>query len=143
MWVAPDLDEEYGEFERVVEEGYVSDLPDLLERAKNGKLISLNLEDPRWRNMENSDSGQDLTIDEAREIAESYGRDINPIIEGIKRGDPIPAPIILELPDGSLHNIAGNTRLMVCRALGINPKVWWVSMKDSIASRVAARWLNK
>jgi hypothetical protein len=127
-WTAPDLNEERGEFERIVDEGYVDDLDVLLEAAQNGKLVTLDLEDPRWRNIENADSGQDLTVDEAREIAAGYGRDIDRVFQGLQAGTPMPAPIILELPDGTLHNIAGNTRLMACRALGISPQVWWISL---------------
>jgi hypothetical protein len=125
-WVPPDLEEETGEFERIVDEGYVDDFDKVMQSAKDGQLVRLDLENPLWRNMENADSGQDLTLDDVRTAGKNYGRDVERILKGFERGAVFPAPIVLEMPDGSLHNVAGNTRLMVCRALRISPMVWWI-----------------
>jgi hypothetical protein len=130
-WTKPSLKEEIGEFRRVVDEGYADNLFALISAFENGKLVQLGLDDEKWRNIENADSGQDLTLDEAKKLAQKYGRNINSIIEGISSGAIMPAPIILELPNGVWHNVAGNTRLMVCRALGISPMVWFMRLDDA------------
>jgi hypothetical protein len=135
-WVVPSLDEEYGELERIVDEGYISSIENAVDAFNHGKLKKLGLNDPRWVNIENADSGQDLTLDDVREIAGGYGRDVDRILAGIRDGSKLPAPIMLELSDGSLHNVAGNTRLMVCRALGIEPTVWWIT--ESHTARTAS-----
>jgi hypothetical protein len=55
-------------------------------------------------------------------------RDIMRIIEGMEHGDTLPAPIVLFRDGHPPYLIAGNTRLLVARAMGRRPKILAVRM---------------
>lgn len=78
-----------------------------------------------WNKLENTDSneiefGDDKTV---MNLAREYGRDIKSIINGMYSGARIPAPIIL-ITDSGYYLVAGNTRLMAAKMLGVTPKIW-------------------
>ncbi|NP_835620.1 hypothetical protein Rm378p033 [Rhodothermus phage RM378] len=52
------------------------------------------------------------------------------IYDGFKNNKPMKMPIVLELPDGTLRVMSGNTRMDVAFQLGINPKVILVKVPD-------------
>ena len=119
-WYKPDLSEEHEEMERTSEELGI-DLQEIIDGYKNGSLEKLN--NDIWQMMENTDSWDIKDLEEARRYAEEYGKDIENIIDGFKKGKELPAPIVLIKDDGAPYLIAGNTRLMVAKALKVVPKV--------------------
>ena len=119
-WYKPDLSEEHEEMERTSEELGI-DLQEIIDGYKNGSLEELN--NDMWQMMENTDSWDIKDLEDARRYAEEYGKDIENIIDGFKKGKELPAPIVLIKDDGAPYLIAGNTRLMVARALKVVPKV--------------------
>lgn len=124
-WVRPDLSEEFGEFKRVAR-GEGLNLSALMRAAAQAELVPLRPSD--WRQLENTDSNERMTVKQFRELASRYGRDWRAIEQAICAGSELPAPIILRRADGSATLIAGNTRLMGARALGVtNPRVLEVS----------------
>lgn len=125
IWILPSLDEEMGEFERVSQEENI-DLISLIVAFKQGKLSSLS--SSTWKNIENTDSVEDLSLDDAKELAEDYGRDIRRIIAAFKNKSKLPAPIILVRQDKTMTCVAGNTRLIVAKALGVKPQVFFINL---------------
>jgi hypothetical protein len=99
------------------------DFETLMKRVKESNLEILD--DKTWEMMENSDSWETVTVDEANARAYDYDRDIANVFEGM--GKELPAPIVL-MNDGTPYLIAGNTRLMASRALKVRPKVLMVRM---------------
>lgn len=120
VWIMPALADEIEELERTAEEENLP-LDLLLDAFKKAKLVLLDYD--KWSTMINSDTNDPMTLDDARQHANDYGRDIERVIKGFKTGSDIPAPIILVLPNGLLYGVAGNTRLMVSRAFNVQPKV--------------------
>ncbi len=141
VWSRPLLDDEEGEFKRVFDETGI-DTETLASAFKHGKLVTLS--DSDWSRLENTDSYNIVNLDEARKLAGEYDRDIESILQALGAQKDLPAPIILELEDGTLTLVGGNTRLMAARALGISPKVLWMTTKttSTLASRVATRYLR-
>lgn len=122
-WVSPDLEEEEKELAMIADEEGLS-MPDLWSAAHAAKLRSLS--DMDWQRLEGTDSYGMESINEATHVAEGYGRDADSVIKGMVGGAGIPAPIVLEKPDGSLRLVSGNARLMAARALGLTPDVLWI-----------------
>jgi hypothetical protein len=60
-------------------------------------------------------------------LAKQHGRDFDRIIQGFQRGNKMPAPIVLT-QNNQPYLVAGNTRLMVARALKIQPKIFLITM---------------
>jgi len=82
------------------------------------------LTDKDWSVMENTDSWDTTTLELVLYHTDHTGRDVKRILSALS--DPhgqLPAPIVLRLPDGQYHLVAGNTRLMVCRSQKIKPIV--------------------
>jgi hypothetical protein len=119
-WVDADIAREHEEVMRTAEENNLS--PTAVERAfKHAKTVKLT--DSLWESLENTDSWETTSLEKAAALAESYGRDWESIVDGLTSGAEIPRPLVLKKKDGSLALVAGNTRLMVMRALGIRPEV--------------------
>ena len=122
-WVKPSLDEEYEEFERTSEEENIP-LAELTYGFERGKLVPLS--DNIWSILVNQDSWQikngDMPM--AVKLAIEYGKDYEKLSKGFAENITLPAPIIVKKPDGEYYQIAGNTRLMFAKALGIRPYVW-------------------
>lgn len=122
-WRAPSLVDEISELIRVSREDNVS-LHGLIDAFAVGKLVQLP--PTMWRNMENTDSSQDITIERAKKLAVDRGKDIDSIIKCFKGRSVIDAPTVL-LRDGFNPTcVAGNTRLMVSRAFNIQPMVFLI-----------------
>jgi len=122
-WVPPSLDEEEEELVRLADEEGL-EMPSLLQEAHSAKMRPLSESD--WQRLEGTDSFGISSVNEATDIAEGYGRDVDSVIQGMVQGAGIPAPIILERSDGSITLVSGNARLMAARALGLTPRVLWV-----------------
>ena len=125
-WYKPLMSEEYEEMERTSEDLGV-DLRKIEDEYQKGSLAELT--EDIWGKMENTDSWGIESLEDARRYAEDYGKDIERIVEGFESGEELPAPIVLIKPDGVPYLIAGNTRLMVARALKVVPKVVMVRIE--------------
>ncbi len=119
-WEKPTLEQEMGEIERTAEELGVPEEA-LLEAFNRAVLEDLN--DHDWSIMVNCDS-RDATwkLEEVRTHLEGQ-RDFSQIEEGFKNNHKIPAPIVLFRFGHPPYLIGGNSRLLGCRALHIQPKI--------------------
>lgn len=124
-WEKPSFNDEAEEFQRVSEEEDIP-LDDLFEAFKEAKPIDLS--DNYWSKLKNTDSFEIDNMEQADELAESYNRDLNSIVDAIVKNKSLPMPIILQMESGDMTLISGNTRLMVCRASDIIPKVLLVTL---------------
>ena len=133
-WYKDAFNNEVGEFERVVNDltaDRESDdewemMFDKLKKSYNNEPIKV-LNDSVWAKLENTDSWSTTTINKVNKAIfdnskEGSGkRDIYDVISEIL-GNKTRCPIILKNKSGYTL-IAGNTRLMACRLIGIRPKV--------------------
>lgn len=119
-WRKPDVEEEASEIDRTAKELKL-DPKALMKSVKGSKLETLD--DKTWKKLQNSDSWESDTVDEANGRAYDYDRDIASVFEGM--GKELPAPIVL-MHKNTPYLIGGNTRLMASRALGVRPKVLMV-----------------
>jgi hypothetical protein len=124
-WKFPEWEDEVGEFER-----YHIDLQ-LLKNLFDEDKTLITLTDDIWRKLGNTESYKIKSLEQARTLAKKYGKDIDNILEAIDRGIPLPAPIVLKLKN-KYDLVAGNTRLMVCKALGITPEVLFMEMPEHL-----------
>ena len=83
----------------------------------NGDEVTLT--DEMWSRLENTDSYDINSEEEAIELARHYGKDIQSILAAEKT----PPALILQYSPNKYYLVGGNTRLMVARAKGINPQV--------------------
>ena len=91
----------------------------------NGKEVTLN--DDMWSRLENTDSYDINSEEEAIELARHYGKDIQSILAAEKT----PPALILQYSPNKYYLVGGNTRLMVARAKGINPQVILATVEPS------------
>lgn len=120
-WVVPSLGDELGEFERVAKTFGVQ-LTSLISLFRNGTVEEMDEE--TWSQLENTQSRSRTELWQVFEAAANSGRDAQGLLDAFRAGKPMQAPIVLFLADGSAHLVSGNTRLMMCRALGERPKVF-------------------
>jgi hypothetical protein len=121
VWTKPHLKEEIEELERTANELELNILH--LKRAwRSGSLKTLKKEE--WKNLENSDSWKTDSIERAIQLAKKYDRDIDSILLANK----LPAPAILFRENEKPYLVSGNTRLMVCRALGYVPTIFSIEI---------------
>jgi len=125
QWAMPSWSEEREEFERVAASDGL-DVRKLRAAFDRGRLIPLS--DADWSRLENTDSGPGLTSVAARRLALEYERDLDSMMDAMRDGEQLPAPIVLQKHDGSLTLVAGNTRLMVARLLGVRPTVLFIQL---------------
>ena len=83
----------------------------------SGKEVTLT--DEMWSRLENTDSYDIDSEEEAIKLAQYYGKDYQSIISAEK----LPPALILQYSPDKYYLIGGNTRLMFARAKGINPQV--------------------
>jgi hypothetical protein len=124
-WSAPNWDKEFGEFEAMARRGDVDSAVRAFNVARRtGKAVRMSLEDPLWETMKHTTSGHSLTKSAAIVEAAANGHKIEPIFDAIDKNKDVATPIIMVCEDGTLYKVAGNHRLMACRALRIQPLVW-------------------
>jgi hypothetical protein len=121
VWKKPHLGEEIEELERTANNLNL-DIFDLKKSWDAGKLRKLKVEE--WKDLENSDSWTTNSIEKATKLAKKYDRDIDSIL----LADRLPAPVILFRENGNPYLVSGNTRLMVCRALGYVPTIFSIEI---------------
>ena len=120
----PDIKIERGEFERVGDTFNVDTDALMFIAEEEGRLAPLN--EDVWSVLDNTDSNQlkkgDWDSVKACSEAQARIRDWEKFKRLEENGVPVDAPIIMKFGD-TYHLVAGNTRLMVARALGTTPKV--------------------
>lgn len=134
-FIFPEVNREIGEITRVAETFGKEDpeqfTKQFLEKAKTSPLIELSEE--MWSQLENTDS-YDISPNDwssvehhAVEGHPDQPRDWRFYKAKMESGEEVASPIIFKQGD-TLHLVAGNTRLMVARALGIIPKALLVEL---------------
>ncbi len=124
-WFKSSFSSEREEFERVAEDQGVS-IDDLEQAYTQAKVV--DLDNYEWRNLLNTDSNEERWAYGDEDSADNFlknnydKQNLKPLLDTIKRGGQIPAPIVY---DNGMYRelVAGNTRLMACSILGIQPKV--------------------
>jgi ParB-like chromosome segregation protein Spo0J len=120
----PDIEKEDGEFGRVAETFGLE--PSLLMReARKGEMIRLTEE--LLSQLENADAntfqaGDWKAVHNYSNPDGVYKRDWETLKNKIEEGVVLDAPIVMKFCD-RYHLVAGNTRLMIARAKGIEPNV--------------------
>jgi hypothetical protein len=126
-WTPPLLEHELGELERTAEEWEVN-FEKLMRAFREGKLEVLK--DTDWRRMVNCDSRDpSWTIEEVRSHLEGK-RDFERIERGLRRGGILPAPTVLLRKNHPPNLLGGNSRLLGCRALSIQPVIFRLDMEE-------------
>lgn len=123
FWKKPRIEDESSELSRVaVEEGLSYD--SLKRSFKHGVMRPLDRK--IWEHLDNTDSLEVKSVDEAIALANNYGKNWEPIKAAFDNQTSLPAPIVLELNDGSITLVGGNTRLAFARAYHVKPEVYWI-----------------
>jgi hypothetical protein len=123
LWI-PILQAENEEIERTADElGLPYDV--VYNSFASGKEVTLT--DEMWSRLENTDSYDINSEEEAIELARHYGKDIQSILAAEKT----PPALILQYSPNKYYLVGGNTRLMVARAKGINPQVILATIEPS------------
>jgi len=112
--------DERDEIERAAGEFNVP-IPDMEYAFIAGNMVVLS--DDIWSNLENTDSWDIESLEDAIELANEYGKDWKPTLAAIKADKDINPPLVLNYDEGKYHLVGGNTRLMFLKALGKTPKV--------------------
>ena len=81
------------------------------------------LSDNVWSKLENTDSYGVQNLEQAVELANKYKKDWKSIINAIQNEKQLPMPMVLNYGEDKYYLVAGNTRLMIYRALGLQPIV--------------------
>lgn len=121
------INDERGEIVRTAEEEGIDEI-ELTNAFKNGKIIKLN--DAIWSQIENTDSYDVESREEAINFAKEYGKDWEPIDQAVKTDQELPLPMVLKHKD-RLTLVGGNTRLMFYRAYNKYPEVLLATISEN------------
>jgi hypothetical protein len=129
FWVKEQYENERKEFERagravsnknnkIIQENITY----LKDSYKKSNIVSLS--DQAWQKMQNTDSWKTDTFTKILNAFSNNNekRDIGRILSQFEMGR-IKCPIAYKRDDNVLVLIGGNTRLMLCRVLGIRPNI--------------------
>jgi len=112
---------EESEIERTAQDLNIP-IPDVRYAFTAGSMVVLS--DDIWSKLENSDSYEVNSLDDAIKLAKEYGKNWKPTLDAIKDGDAVVnPPMVLNYGQDKYYLVAGNTRLMFYKALGKIPKV--------------------
>ena len=111
---------EESEIERTAEHFNIP-IPDVRYAFTAGSMAVLS--DNIWSKLENSDSYEVNSLDDAIKLATKYGKDYKPTLDAIKADKTINPPMVLNYDKDKYYLVGGNTRLMFYKALGKTPKV--------------------
>ena len=142
-WVLPDFEYEAGEISRVISDFLNLELTEenvskINRTIQQGHVIELDEE--IWARLDNTDSYENVELGKIEQVYEiielsnkeldpKYHRDVKTIFDGMINKSPMQMPIIIQNKENLYHLVSGNKRLMVCRALKINPKVICAKVK--------------
>ena len=71
-------------------------------------------------------------MEKAIKLSKKYGKDYKRIIDGLKKGIKIPAPIVVKDKTNRLYLLGGNSRLMLGIAMGKNLPIKIIKWKKEI-----------
>lgn len=141
-WVLPDFssEEERGELDRVCRT-FLPNNPEEMEKRFYDRLSDvqvITLTEELLLELDNTDAlgvaegdfehvDQNIRDGAARDPKNI--RDWRDLKEKMERGKELDMPVIVKI-NNLYHKMSGNTRLMVCRALGIMPQVAIVDLSD-------------
>ena len=109
------------EIERTAQEFNIP-IPDVRYAFQAGSMVVLS--DDIWSKLENSDSYEVNSLDDAIKLAKEYGKNWKPTLDAIKNDDAVVSPpMVLNYDKDKYYLVGGNTRLMFYKALGKIPKV--------------------
>jgi len=111
---------EESEIERTAEHFNIP-IPDVRYAFTAGSMVVLS--DDIWSKLENSDSYEVNSLDDAIKLAIEYSKDYKPTLDAIKADKTINPPMVLNYDKDKYYLVGGNTRLMFYKALGKTPKV--------------------
>jgi len=111
---------EESEIERTAEEFNIP-IPDIRLAFVAGNMVVLT--DSIWSKLENTDSWNVQSLEDAIKLAEKYKKNWKSTLAAIKVGKSIDPPMVLNYDQDKYYLVGGNTRLMFYKALGITPKV--------------------
>jgi hypothetical protein len=111
---------ELGEIDRTAQVFNVQ--PDDIQYAfEDGSEVVLS--DDVWSKLENSDSYEIQNLEQAIKLANKYKKDWRSIVRAIQDEKQLPLPLILRYDADKYYLVGGNTRLMIYKALGVQPVV--------------------
>ena len=131
--------DELGEIERTAEE-FNTPIPDIRFAFENARENILT--DKIWSKLENSDSFDVKNLDQAVKLANKYKKDWKSIVKAIQDEKQLPLPMVLNYGPDKYYLVAGNTRLMIYRALGLQPIVLMGAIDLTIKEESEAFDLN-
>ena len=111
---------EENEIERTAQEFNIP-LEDLKYAFTAGSMVILS--DDIWAKLENTDSYNITSIEDAVKLANQYGKKWKSTLSAIKNSEVLDPPMILNYDKDRYYLVGGNTRLMFYKALDIEPKV--------------------
>lgn len=111
---------ELDELDRTAQEFNVpiNDLQYAFEAGKESILT-----DDIWSKLENSESYQIQNLEQAVKLANKYKKNWKSIVSAIQNEQQLPLPMVLNYAENKYYLVAGNTRLMIYKALGVQPIV--------------------
>jgi len=112
--------DEETEIERTAEHFNIP-IPDVRYAFTAGNMVVLS--DDIWSKLENTDSYEVNSLDDAIQLATEYGKDYKSTLDAIKADKTINPPMVLNYDKDKYYLVGGNTRLMFYKALGKIPKV--------------------
>lgn len=128
IWVKPNIEEEEEGFQRAAKELGL-DIEDMNQKASKGWTQQISKE--IWSILQNTDSWTVESIEDVEKIAAKNNKDLEFIVSAIGKGQSLPSPIVVFLGDGIPYLIAGNTRLMVSKMMGVTPEVFFFDLANS------------
>jgi cytidyltransferase-like protein len=121
---------ELGEIDRTSEVFNVH-ADDLQYAFETGQEVVLS--DDVWSKLENSDSYNISSLEQAIKIAIKNKKNWKDIIYAIKNEEQLPPPMVLEYDQSNKYYlVSGNTRLMIYRALGLQPIVLMANLNLTV-----------
>ena len=120
-WHMPNIMEERDEITRQAQEMNI-DWRQLMQAVRQARIMPLD--DNTWANMKNTQS-TDPSLN-LQELLSWTHRDVPRILQAFQTGGSLPAPIVL-VHQNVPTCLAGNTRLSVCKVLGVRPQVLMVT----------------
>jgi len=121
--------DEMGEIERTAEKFNIP-IEDLRYAFEAGQETILN--DDTWSKLENTDSYKIKNLEQAIKLADKYKKNWKKVVDAIKAEQQLPLPMILNYADGKYYLVGGNTRLMIYKALKLQPVVLMAKMDLNI-----------
>jgi len=109
------------------------EIPDMRYAFVAGNMVVLS--DDIWSKLENSDSYEVNSLEDAVELAKEYGKDWKPTFDAVKSDKTINPPLVLNYDKDKYYLVGGNTRLMFSKALGKTPKVLMGTLNLGVPKR--------